>query len=345
MAEMLSIAFMTCNRAAHVEQSLSSVLEQSVDGIDVVICDDASTDGTYEKLQEITANYRGGKRLHLLRNEDRLGLIGNFNRMLREGQSDYVMFAHDDDLSLPERAATVLAAIKGAAAPPSAVFHDAFNLAEDGETKGVMKYWPAAVPITPEQVAGLGASIVGAVSTYSRRVYGEFGPVPARAHFEDACSLFRAALLGNALYVPQPLIEKRIDGQSLTGPMSIGARSSGRAIRQALTNNIRNLLPTTSVWAEDLAKYAPQLDGGAERLAAIRRLLDAMEKRVHAELALLEHRPAAFKYWFAALLRRRSRPRDVAKLLLVAYWPDLWFGYARWRLRRASRSDPRKLMS
>lgn len=340
MTQALSIAFMSCNRVARVEQSLGSILAQSLDDIDVIICDDASTDGTYEKLQQIVAKYRGAKRLQLKRNPQRLGVVGNFNRIMAEAQSNYVMFAHDDDLSLPERAAQVLAAIKNAAAPPGAIYNDAYSLVGDARAMEIGRAWPDGLAITPEAVAGSGTNIVGAVATYARRVYSEFGPVPAKAHFEDACCLFRAALLGNVVHLAVPLVEKRVDKQSLTGASSALVAPSGRAARQAMAQNIRNLLPTTSIWSEDLEKYAPQLAGGEKRVAAIRRLLAGTKSRVEAELGLLEHRLSAWRYWLAALARRQVGLRAVIKLALVAYWPGLWTSYMRWRYRRLGGAKP-----
>jgi hypothetical protein len=339
MAELLSIAFMSCNRVERVAQSLGSVLAQTLDDVEVLICDDASSDGTYEVLQQIVAGYRGGKRLRLLRNESRLGVIGNFNRIMAQAQSDYVMFAHDDDLSVPERAQTVRQAIFDAAAPPSAVFHDAFSLdAASGQSQPAAM-WPRHVPLTPESIARHGFNVVGAVATYSRRVVEEFGPVPQQAHFEDACCLFRAALLGPVICIARPLIHKRLDKQSLTGGASVFGASSGREVRLAMIRNIRDLSATPTVWAADLQGFAARLPGGAARAQKIVGLLDVLRRRVQGELDMLEHRPRALAYWLPALLRRGTDWRDFAKLALVSYCPELWRRYAQWRYRRLVRAD------
>ncbi len=333
MSALLSIAFMSCNRAGHVARSLGSVLAQTVDDIDVIVSDDCSTDGTFEKLQAIVGRYRGGKRIRLRRNEQRLGVVGHFNAIMAEAQSDYVMFAHDDDVSEPARAAQVIAAIRESAQSPSAVFHNLRSLDEDGNLLDLVEVWPRGMSITPETVAETGLNIVGAVATYARHTQDVFGPVPLDASIEDAGALFRAALLGNVVLLNEALVGKRTHAASLSGRSSIlYGGGSGEATRKATIAFIESLRRVPDGWLRDLTTWRDRMAGDPVRAARIATLIEDLQERVASEIALLERQPKALLYWSGRVLFGRLSLRQFVKMLLFAYMPGFWQRYLRWRL-------------
>jgi hypothetical protein len=72
--------------------ALESALSLDVDGLEIVVIDDASGDGTWDRLQA----YRD-PRLRLVRNPRNLGLFGNFNRCLELASGDYLRILCSDD--------------------------------------------------------------------------------------------------------------------------------------------------------------------------------------------------------------------------------------------------------
>ncbi|MGH2719900.1 MAG: glycosyltransferase family 2 protein, partial [Actinomycetota bacterium] len=95
-APAVTVAIPTWNRATLVAQSIRSVLDQSLGDLEVWVIDDASTDGTDAAVAAI-----GDPRVHLLRNETRLGLNANLSRCLTVGNAPLVVVFGDDDLMLP----------------------------------------------------------------------------------------------------------------------------------------------------------------------------------------------------------------------------------------------------
>src|SRR3546814_21075836 len=72
---LVSIAMCTYNGEAHLEEQLQSILGPSYSSLEVVIIDDASTDGT----MRILAAFRDhDNRIRLFRNEKNIGLHANF---------------------------------------------------------------------------------------------------------------------------------------------------------------------------------------------------------------------------------------------------------------------------
>ena len=53
---LVSIAMTTYNGEKYLKEQIDSILNQSYKNIELVICDDCSTDGTWSILQEDAAN-------------------------------------------------------------------------------------------------------------------------------------------------------------------------------------------------------------------------------------------------------------------------------------------------
>lgn len=76
-----------------LKKSLSSVLNQSYENIEVVICDDMSTNGTYEFLLN---EYGTNKSIKIIRNEKNSGLGYSLNHCLEFTKGEFIA-RHDDD--------------------------------------------------------------------------------------------------------------------------------------------------------------------------------------------------------------------------------------------------------
>ena len=92
----ISVCIPMYNNSATIERCLRSVLEQ--DGVDfeIVVVDDDSPDGCAAVAE---AMLRPGDRL--IRNETRLGLMGNHNKCLEVARGHCIQFVHGDDWLLP----------------------------------------------------------------------------------------------------------------------------------------------------------------------------------------------------------------------------------------------------
>jgi glycosyltransferase involved in cell wall biosynthesis len=89
----VSVCIPTYRGAAHIAETLDSVLAQTHSDFELVVVDDASPDAT----QAIVAGYRD-PRIRYLRNEKNLGPQGNWNRALSEARGRYFKLLPQDDL-------------------------------------------------------------------------------------------------------------------------------------------------------------------------------------------------------------------------------------------------------
>lgn len=92
----LTIAVPTYNRGKYILKSLNSILEQLTDDIEVIVCDNASTDDTKEVLQPLIQC----NKISYYCAESNGGMDFNFLSCLEHAKGDYVLLFSDDDYLL-----------------------------------------------------------------------------------------------------------------------------------------------------------------------------------------------------------------------------------------------------
>lgn len=93
----LTIAIPTYNRCSLLRQTLDSIMEQKVDGVEVIVSDNASIDGTENMMREYCNSYN----IRYFRNSQNLGMDNNFLNCLMKARGEYVHLLSDDDILLP----------------------------------------------------------------------------------------------------------------------------------------------------------------------------------------------------------------------------------------------------
>ena len=88
------------NCSSTMEQAVASVQNQTYTNWELILCDDGSSDNTYEVAQALAAK---DSRIVLLRNEKNLGLNATLNRCLAVATGEYIARMDGDDDCVPER--------------------------------------------------------------------------------------------------------------------------------------------------------------------------------------------------------------------------------------------------
>ena len=105
----VSVALCTHNGAAYVEAQLRSVLEQTRPPAEIVVSDDASTDGTLLVVERVFDDYSdSGVRMRVIRNEVALGVVPNFEQAMLACESDLIALCDQDDRWRDDRLETVV---------------------------------------------------------------------------------------------------------------------------------------------------------------------------------------------------------------------------------------------
>lgn len=94
----ISIAMATYNGERYLRDQLDSIFLQTIPFVELVIVDDASTDGTWDIISEYAAK---DNRIKSYRNEKNVGVTKNFEKALAYCTGDYIALSDQDDLWFP----------------------------------------------------------------------------------------------------------------------------------------------------------------------------------------------------------------------------------------------------
>ncbi|HLN04587.1 MAG TPA: glycosyltransferase family 2 protein [Bryobacteraceae bacterium] len=94
-APLVSIMVPVYNRRALLADCLKSALAQTSRDLEVVVVDNASTDGTWDLCQEFA---RADSRVRIFRNAENIGPVRNWQRCFREAQGRYGKLLFSDDV-------------------------------------------------------------------------------------------------------------------------------------------------------------------------------------------------------------------------------------------------------
>lgn len=97
----ISVIIGVYNCADTLSEAMNSLLAQTYQDFEVIICDDGSKDGTRDIAQRYCDQYPG--RFTLLINERNLGLNKTLNKCLHAAKGEYIARMDGDDISLPTR--------------------------------------------------------------------------------------------------------------------------------------------------------------------------------------------------------------------------------------------------
>ena len=91
----VSVCLLTYNHVDLVDSTIQTVLDQTVEDYEVILSDDCSTDGTWERILDLAA---GNTKIRAVRTARNLGMPGNANFAVSQSQRPYIALLHHDDI-------------------------------------------------------------------------------------------------------------------------------------------------------------------------------------------------------------------------------------------------------
>ena len=95
MKVRVSVVMATYNGAEFIKTQIDSILAQTIQDFEVVVCDDCSSDSTWQILTEFAAK---DARFRLYRNDCNIGFKKNFEKGILMSQGDYIALCDQDDI-------------------------------------------------------------------------------------------------------------------------------------------------------------------------------------------------------------------------------------------------------
>ena len=97
---LVSVIMSAYNSKSTIGESIESILSQSYQNIELLICNDGSTDDTQKILNSFQ---KKDSRVRLFQNPKNLGLTASLNILIAESKGVFIARQDADDISLPER--------------------------------------------------------------------------------------------------------------------------------------------------------------------------------------------------------------------------------------------------
>ena len=97
---LVSVIIPVYNAAKYVELAVRSIMEQTYRNLEILICDDCSSDSSLEIIQRLAAE---DSRIIVERNEENLKIVKTLNKLVSRAQGKYIARMDADDISAPER--------------------------------------------------------------------------------------------------------------------------------------------------------------------------------------------------------------------------------------------------
>lgn len=91
---LISICIPTYNGSQYIEKCIESCLAQSYRNIEIIVCDDCSSDSLINVLNPYL---KKDCRITLYQNEKNLGLVGNWNKCMNYASGEYIKWLFQDD--------------------------------------------------------------------------------------------------------------------------------------------------------------------------------------------------------------------------------------------------------
>ena len=95
VGQKISVCLLTYNHVELIESTLQSILDQTIEGYEVIVSDDCSTDGTWEQIVELAEK---DARIRPVQTPRNLGMPGNANFAVAQSNRPYIALLHHDDL-------------------------------------------------------------------------------------------------------------------------------------------------------------------------------------------------------------------------------------------------------
>lgn len=97
---LVSVIIACHNATAYIDECLESLVSQTYQNVEIIICDDASTDDSWDKLKEWKVK---DKRIVLLQSEKNMGAGYARNKCIEAATGDFHLIQDIDDYSSHER--------------------------------------------------------------------------------------------------------------------------------------------------------------------------------------------------------------------------------------------------
>lgn len=220
MQPLVSIICLCYNQEKFVKEAIYSVLNQTYKQIELIVVDDASTDGSVNEILTVLKNYPEVQFIALKNNN---GNCKAFNFALDKAKGEYIIDLAADDVLLPERVALGITAFQTHGPKYGVNFSDAAYIDADSkfiryhyarEKNGSLK---SKVPVEDVYKEVLSNYFICPPTFMAKKeVFDQLGGYDESLAYEDFDFFVRSSRKFKFCYTDKVLVQKRVLPASLS---------------------------------------------------------------------------------------------------------------------------------
>ncbi|TLU83401.1 MAG: glycosyltransferase [Chlorobium sp.] len=248
---LVSIYIITYNHSSFVTEAIEGALSQTYSPLEIIISDDASTDNTCEKIENIIKDYHGKHKIKYLRNKKNLGIAKHITKVLKECTGEWIFASAGDDISEKNRVELMVDQYKK---NPDLLLIQSYlreidvegnelyiNTLNDNkrDIQNSLITWSAEERVEKGNIP----HTHGAGFAYSRKILEIFGiELSEKIMFEDNVFDWRAELLSAIGMIRVPLVRHRNHDGQTTRSVSSDKRQRVELMRRVVASDLETTL-------------------------------------------------------------------------------------------------------
>jgi hypothetical protein len=239
----ISVALCTHNGARFLREQVRSICLQTLPPVEIVLSDDASTDGSVDVVRAAVAECAAERpgppvALRIFENRPALRVVKNFEQAIAACTGELIALSDQDDVWVPDRLAQMAA--RFAKDAQLLLLHTDARLV-DAERRDLGQTLFHALEVTPSELEGVHAGrafdvllrrnlVTGATTVFRRSLLADALPLPVEWVHDEWLGIIASAT-GRVDLLEQPLIDYRQHESN-----QIGARRDtfAQKVRKAL---------------------------------------------------------------------------------------------------------------
>jgi GT2 family glycosyltransferase len=242
----ISVCLAGYNGERYITAQLQSILTQLEAKDEVIVVDDASTDGTRQKVLSL-----GDSRIQLIEHTTNSGVSRTFEDAIRTASGTILFLSDQDDLWSPNKVAVMLEAFRSH--PDATLIATDVSLIDSDGSVIADSYFKPRGKFRP----GLWANLVrnrfgGCTMAFRAELIGDILPLPRKYDvLHDVWIGVRNSLSGHkTLYIPEPLVLNRRHATTATGKKAL-------TLRRRIRIRVHLLLAQVEFCIRGLEPYLP----------------------------------------------------------------------------------------
>lgn len=223
---LASLFVLTYNHADFIKETLSGVLSQDYDNLEIIVSDDNSPDNTFEMIKKIAEDYKGPHKLVINRNEENLGIASHFNFVVQNlCHGEYILPTGGDDICLPDRVSKSMEMMEKF--PVDCMAFNMIYINQDSEEIGKMDVDmhddDVSIFTINDYLSG-NCKSSGASRVFRKSLFNSFGPLNSDCPTEDTTMLFRSILRNGAGFCGHVVLKYRKHQNNISGQHNLMTR-------------------------------------------------------------------------------------------------------------------------